>query len=268
MLSEFIISFRESLEAILAVAIILLYLHKTGNWKHSKIVFAGVLGGLAVSLVLAFGITNVFGEVWKANEPIFEGSLMIIAVAMITWFIVWAFWHLYSKGEIEGRAKSLLARKETIGLGIFSFVSVAREGFELVLLTFASAAASSGDWSLLWILLGIASAALLVGAIFILSKNSDIRPFFLATSVILVLFASGLLSHAVHEFDEAGLLDSGPVLWDTSGFLENSSPVGSILRSLVGYTARPTMLEAVSYLAYCAFGIHYIAKKAKAQNRV
>jgi hypothetical protein len=51
-----------------------------------------------------------------------------------------------------------------------------------------------------------------------------------------------------------GLLDPAPALWDTSGFLTDESAVGRVLHALVGYTATPTLLQAILYFGY-VFGV-------------
>jgi high-affinity iron transporter len=75
------------------------------------------------------------------------------------------------------------------------------------------------------------------------------------SGAILLLFAAGLASHGVHEFQEAGVL---PVfhfdpLIDISQILDNTSVFGSILRTLFGYTATPTFLEIIMYVVYILF---------------
>jgi high-affinity iron transporter len=66
-----------------------------------------------------------------------------------------------------------------------------------------------------------------------------------------VLFAAGLLSHALLEFQQAGLIS--PViehLYDISWLVNKSSTAGSLLNSLFGYTGRPSLVEMGGYLGY------------------
>jgi len=42
----------------------------------------------------------------------------------------------------------------------------------------------------------------------------------------------------------------GEPVWDTAFVLSDRTVVGSFLTGLVGYRARPSMLEAVAYFAY------------------
>ena len=81
--------------------------------------------------------------------------------------------------------------------------------------------------------------------------NLNLRAFFNVTSVLLLLFASGLFAHGIHELQEAGWL---PVfvehLWDLKPVLDDGSLAGSLLRTLVGYNDNPSLLEAIGYVGY------------------
>jgi high-affinity iron transporter len=71
------------------------------------------------------------------------------------------------------------------------------------------------------------------------------------TSVLLLLFAAGLLAHGIHEFTEAGVLPAlvDPV-WDMNAILSEASPLGSFLKALFGYNGNPSLLEALAYFTY------------------
>lgn len=94
--------------------------------------------------------------------------------------------------------------------------------------------------------------AVVVGwLLFVVSVRLDVRAFFRVTSVLLILFAAGLVAHGVHELQEAGVL---PVVvehvWDINLILDENSMVGSILKALFGYNGNPSLLETMSYAAY------------------
>ena len=61
-----------------------------------------------------------------------------------------------------------------------------------------------------------------------------------------------LVSHAAHEFAEAGPLASieGPLLWSTRDWLPEDSGLGSILRALLGYADSPHAIDVVAYVLY------------------
>jgi high-affinity iron transporter len=77
--------------------------------------------------------------------------------------------------------------------------------------------------------------AAIVGAL--LSRGSvrlDLRTFFTATGVLLLVVAAGLLAFAVCEFQEAGVIPGADdVAFDVNATLPDDAGVGALLRALV-----------------------------------
>ncbi|MFB0535004.1 MAG: FTR1 family protein [Anaerolineae bacterium] len=86
---------------------------------------------------------------------------------------------------------------------------------------------------------------------FAASARLDVRRFFQVTSVLLIVFAAGLVAHGVHELQEAGLL---PIIvehvWDINLILNEKGTLGSIFTSLFGYNGNPSLVEVLSYVGY------------------
>jgi high-affinity iron transporter len=79
----------------------------------------------------------------------------------------------------------------------------------------------------------------------------NLRVFFSVTSVLLLFFAAGLFSLAVHEFQEAGLLPlTVEHVWNLNPLLPEDSPLGEVLSALFGYNGDPSLLEVLAYVAY------------------
>ncbi|PIN78651.1 high-affinity iron transporter, partial [Candidatus Woesearchaeota archaeon CG10_big_fil_rev_8_21_14_0_10_34_8] len=89
MISSFIITFRETLEAALIIGIILSYLAKTKETKYNKIVYLGVFAGVIASILGAIGFHYIAGGFEGAAEEIFEGITMMIGAGLLTWMILW-----------------------------------------------------------------------------------------------------------------------------------------------------------------------------------
>ena len=96
------------------------------------------------------------------------------------------------------------------------------------------------------------------------------RAFFQVTSVILLLFAAGLLAHGVHELQEAGVV---PIIiehvWDVNHILDENSTLGELLKTLVGYNGNPSLLEVIAYLLYwpaALLGIRWRVDRVIAQR--
>ena len=122
-------------------------------------------------------------------------------------------------------------------------------GFVLFLSVVFSASAP-GPEPAIGAVLGLAVAVGIGVAIFWGGVRVDLRRFFLVTAVVLMFVAAGLCAYAVHEFGEAGLIANSGQVFDLSGVLPDSSPLGALLSGLFGYRPSPTPLEVVAYFAY------------------
>ena len=113
--------------------------------------------------------------------------------------------------------------------------------------------------------LGLVVAVMLGWLMFAAGRRLNVRAFFRVTSVLLVLFAAGLLAHGVHELQEAALL---PTLvehvWDMNPILDENAAVGVFLKALFGYNGNPSLIEALTYAGYLvaiAFGTRFGSRR-------
>lgn len=252
MTAALIITLRETLEAALVVGIILAYLRKTQNDKHVKYVWGAVVVGVLLSAALAYLFEVYFGGFEGAAEEIYEGVMMLTAAALLSWMILWMMKQRHGiKKALESKAEAHLKEDHPMGLFFLVLVSVLREGIETVIFLKAAVLASGGDGVLSGAVVGILVALVLAFALFKGMAKVPLRKFFTATSVLLILFAAGLLAHGVHEFQEAGIV---PIVnehvWDMNHVLDEKGNVGSLMKGLFGYNGNPSLIEVVSYFAY------------------
>ena len=251
-LSALVIAMREGIEMSLVVGILLAYLTKVGARAARRWVWLGV--GAAALVSLGFlGILNALnGEFEGQTEQLFEGVTMVLAAIFLTWMIFWMLRNArYLKGELQRSVQGVLDRGGMAwGIFLLAFFAVVREGVELALLLFAA----PGDGKLVGTVVGLAIAVGVGVLIYAFGRRIDLRTFFKVTTIILILFAAGLVAHAAHEFAEAGVLAAveGPKLWSTKAWLPDDVGVGAILRALLGYQDEPTVIEVVAYLGYFA----------------
>ncbi len=251
MIEGLLITLRETLEVALVVGIVLAYLAKTVNGRHKKFVWYGVAAGVFVSVALAFIFEMYFGGFEGAAEQIYEGTTMVIAAGLLSWMIVWMLKQRNGiKAKLEEKASVYVKEDHPIGLFGLVFVSSLREGVETVIFLKA-AILNGGDGALLGALFGILIAIVLAYALFKGVAKVPLKKFFTVTSVLLILFAAGLLAHGVHEFQEAGIL---PIynehVWDVNNFIDEKGGFGGIMKGLFGYNGNPSLLEVFSYLGY------------------
>jgi len=258
---NFLITFRETLEAALVIGIVCGYLIKTGSRRYLRHVFWGALSGLAASAAGAVLFRLFAGGFTGRAEAIFEGVVMIIGSALLSVMIIWMMRQKNTGAYVKKSTVSAFTTAQGRGIFFLIFFAVLREGIETIVFLTASSA-MGGSAGLVLPLAGIAAAA---AAGYFFYKGSalfDLRKFFAFTTILLVFFAAGLAAYGVHELQEAGLI---PVLaehiWDInpatteSGALpvmHENGAVGSILKGLFGYNGNPNFLEVMTYILYLA----------------
>ncbi len=108
-----------------------------------------------------------------------------------------------------------------------------------------------GNGLLIGAALGLAVALTIAYAIFKLGRRLNLGVFFRVIGIVLMVFAAGLLADAVENMQQLGWLPFlGRPLWDSSRFLSESSSLGDVFHSLLGYADHPTVLQAVVWLVY------------------
>jgi len=204
MLQAFIITLREGVEAALIVGITLAYLAKIGRNDLRKSVYAALGAAFAGSIAGAVLISR-----FKWNEDAFEGWIMLVAAFFVVTMIVFMMkTGRKLKGEIEGKVGLLAGEDAWIGLFLFVFLMVLREGAETVLILSAVTLNSSELLSFIGTVLGIA-AAIAFGVAFVKgSVKVNLQKFFKITTVILFFVAAQLLISGLHELSENGFLPS------------------------------------------------------------
>ncbi len=204
MIDAFIITLREGVEAALIVGITLAYLAKIGRNDLRRAVYAALaaafLGSIAAAVVVArLGL----------NQDIVEGWVMLAAAFFVVTMVVFMMKTARSlKGKIEGKVGLLADRGSQLGLFLFVFLMVLREGVETVLILSAVSLNSSALMNFLGTLLGV-GAAIVFGVMFVKgSVRINLRKFFRVTSVILIFVAFQLVVSGLHELSENGVLPS------------------------------------------------------------
>jgi len=209
MLQAFIITLREGVEAALIVGITLAYLAKIGRNDLRKSVYAALGAAFAGSIAVAVVLSRL-----NWNQDIFEGWVMLVAAVFVVTMIVFMMkTGRKLKGEIESKV-GLFARGDawsgdkSIGLFLFVFLMVLREGVETVLILSAVNLNSNELMSFIGTILGVV-VAVLFGVMFVKgSVKINLQKFFRVTTAILFLVAAQLLISGLHELSENGVLPS------------------------------------------------------------
>jgi len=204
MLQAFIITLREGVEAALIVGITLAYLAKIGRTDLRKSVYAALGAAFVGSIGAAVLISHM-----KWNQDIFEGWVMLVAAGFVVTMIIFMMkTGRKLKGDIENKV-GLFARNDAgIGLFLFVFLMVLREGVETVLILSAVTLNSSELLSFIGTSLGVV-VAIAFGVMFVKgSVRINLQKFFKVTTAILFFVAAQLLVSGLHELSENGVLPS------------------------------------------------------------
>ena len=246
---------REGVEAALIVSIILAYLAKTGNRAQFSKIYLGTGAAILLSALLGSVLFQTTGGLAEPYEQLFEATTMLVAAAVVTWMLFWMRRQARSvKGELQAAVDRVLDNGSGTGLAVLAFTAVIREGVEtsLFLVGQATSAAADAGFVLVGALIGLGIAALLGVGFYHGSRRLDLARFFRWTGIVLVFIAAGLLSHAVHELIEIGVITFGTqTLVDVSAVLPHEGNlVGEFLRALFGYTSIPEVTTFIVWISY------------------
>ena len=217
-ISCFVLVLREGLEAILVIAAIIAYLVKTGKKKYIMSVYVGALGGILVSILLAFLFGVVAGAQSGIAQEVFEGIGMFVAVIVLFYVSNW----MLSKSETEAWERYIHKKVEaSVSTGnkwvlIFAaFIAVAREGAELIL--FFQGVPVHGTSGRNAMILAIVLSAIVLIAVFLvfrfLTVRLPLKPFFLVTSILMYAMCFSFTGKGVSELQAAGVVNKTVIPW-------------------------------------------------------
>jgi high-affinity iron transporter len=278
-LQAFIITFREALEALLIVGIIVTYLKRVDHAHWNKWVWFGVI----LALFASFGVALLFQIVLTgfgsmASQNYLRFSIMFISAGLLTHMVMFlAKQNAEFQTNIQSKVQHIITTGGIINMIVHSFLVVLREGIETV---FFFAAISGGDiqkaftsWGAL---LGLIAACGIAYYVFKGSKRIPLGVFFKATSILLMVIAAGLIVQAIGVLQDLKLMGSvyrtpggeiGEVYniisfmpehpIDEIQYIRDSGEkpliggqVGIFFKAFLGYTHNPSAEEFAAYWLY------------------
>ncbi|MDD5469337.1 MAG: FTR1 family protein [Candidatus Peribacteraceae bacterium] len=270
MASAFFITFRETLEAALIINIVLLQLHGLSEQWRQRWLWAGVAAGIAMNLLLAVLFSTLLQFSGETQE-LMEGLFMLAAAFLLTWMLLWMLHTQRTmQSSIRKKVEHSVRNGRNAGIFFIAFFSVLREGAEMVLFLQAAALqASHAPSQLLGGSLGVALALGASALFFTGFAHLPVRRFLSISTLLLILFAAGLIASGIHELQEAHILPQliAPV-WSTEHLLSEKSTTGRLLAGIFGYNAAPSFPEVSAYVLYlmgmCLF---YLRNRAYSANQ-
>jgi len=255
MIAALIIVFREVIEAGLIVGIVLAA--TTGVPGRERAVAMGILAGVLGACLVAAFAGELAGLFQGAGQEIFNATILLLAVAMLTWHNVWMASHGREMArELKAAGHQVKTGERTLAaLSIVVGVAVLREGSEVVLFLYGIAA--QGGTSAAGMIagggLGLAAGALVSALMYAGLLKVPAGKLFQVTSGLITLLAAGMAAQAVIFLQNAGWLEFfTSTVWDTSWLLPDDGQgslglFGKMLHTLVGYTAAPNGAQLIAY---------------------
>ncbi len=260
-LGSFGILVREGLEAILVISAIIAYLIKSDNADKRHVVYIGCGVGIIASIILAV-IFNQFRIANTASQEIFEGAAALLAVVVLFFTCNWMIskaesvtWNKYIESKVQTSANG----GKLFALAFTAFLAVFREGAEVVLF-FQPYFATDSSIEIKYVFFGIGAAVVVLAVIFVLirfvSVKLPLKPFFMATSILMSLMAVAFLGSGIKELIEGDIIPAHEIL-------TNIIPYNSVLDVLGIYPIIETLVPQLILLAIFVVTFIIQAKKNK-----
>ena len=261
----FTIILREGFEAILVVGAIIAYLAKTTDKtpeerkRQLRPVYIGSVLGIVMSFISAW-ILNLVKLANSASQEVIEGVTALIAVVVLFYVSNWMVskseseaWDAYIKGKVGDATKS----GSLFALAFTAFLAVYREGAEVIL--FYQPLLSGDNINMVWLGFGIGCVCLVFVYITIrvLSLRLPLKPFFLATSILMAVMCISFLGGGIKELIEGDVISMHSPAW------VSWIPSNSVLEVLGIYPCVETIVPQIILTIITVITFVYWLKKNK-----
>ena len=285
-MNEFIIVFRECLEASLIVGIIYTILAKSDFKDAIQKLWLGVGASIIASLGVAYVVISLKDALGNnSSMALFEAIFMYITAGLIWYVVFWLSKHVSDRKVLEGQTMTAV-KISSWGVFFVTFFAILREGFETVVFLISSFSITE-SFSYVGFIFGAVLAILLGYLVVVQGKRINLKRFFQGTTLLLVFLASGMVAYGTHEV-ESYLVKSKQLNkdnisrpWDVlkpktqlkegdSAFFysyddkkkvythvfHDSGSVGVFLKGFFGYNSNPNYIELVMWIMSLVYGLN------------
>ncbi|KAB5583664.1 iron permease FTR1 family protein [Coniochaeta sp. 2T2.1] len=250
----FLVVFRETLETVIIVSVLLAFLKQTLDGPHADIkvykklirqVWLGVGLGFFICLVVGAAVIGTFYTAgknkWDSGELVYEGAFALIACIIIT--IVGAAllrigkmqekWRVKIAAAVEAPVSTHGSKRtwvkhmaEKYAMFLLPFITVLREGIEAIVFVAGVSFSAPASAVPLPVVVGLIAGGLVGYLLYKGGSTARLQLFLIASTCLLYLVAAGLMSRAVWSFEtnawskaiggEADEMGDGPGSYDIS----------------------------------------------------
>jgi high-affinity iron transporter len=268
-LFSFTILFREGVEVVLLLAILLGALsagRASGYRKPLALGVVAALGATAVTWVAA----SVFLEIAPVQRELLEGVTAVVAVAVLFAVSFWLVSRLDHRHWLEfmrARVAAAVSAGSAVAFAGLGFTAVYREGFETVLFYQALSifAKGLGLYVLLGFLTAVAALAVVAYAVLKLGRRLPVKPMLTAAVCLLLLLSVTFAGNAVRSLQGADWIGVTPVDGDWARLPLFVAELTGIHPTREGLTVQAALLIVYVLGAAWVFGIQPRRRRRAAQ---
>ncbi len=270
MWNALIVVWRESLEAMLVIGVLLSWIVRQSDpVPLRRGLWSGVGAGIGLALALGLAAYAAQSEFAGAALEQFRLAMVLAAAALILHMVLWM--HEHGRGmkrELERQAAQAAARAGSgaiLGVAAVAALAVAREGAETVVFLYGlgmegEAAPLFGGAAAGFALAGATAWAVARGARFL-----NMRTLFRASEFLLLLIGTSLLVAGVDKMIGLEWLPAlVDPLWDAAAILPDGRGAGRFLADFVGYRARPAATVVIAIAAFWGYALWRMARLDRA----
>lgn len=224
----FFVVFRETLEAVIVVSVLLAFLKQglgpatedpTIYKRLRKQVWLGAISGLILCIIIGAGFIGAFyslkNDVWSKSEDLWEGIFCMIATVLIS--IMGIAMLRINKMKEKWRVKLAKAlvkapakKSDRFKIGyltkkycmfILPFITTLREGLEAVVFVGGVGLSSPATSFPIPVICGLIAGILVGVLLFYFGSTVSLQIFLIVSTCILYLIAAGLFSRGVWYFE-------------------------------------------------------------------
>lgn len=273
MWNALIVVWRESLEAMLVIGVMLSWIARQVDTAPLKRgLWGGVVGGLALAAVL--GYATYAAQSAFAGEALerFQLAMVLAAAFLILHMVLWMHEHgCGMKRKLEHQVeRTATSMGSILAVAAITALAVAREGAETVIFLYGLGMEGEGGAVPLFggAAAGFAAALATAWAIARGAKFLDLRTLFRVSEFLLLVIATSLLVAGIDRMIGMEWLPAiiDP-LWDVSHLIDDGRGLGRFLADFAGYRARPAATVVFAAVLFWAYALWRMARIDRAETR-
>jgi high-affinity iron transporter len=263
---SFSILFREGLEAVLLIAILLGSLEAARASNYRRPLEWGA-GAAVVASAVTFALATTVVEIAPVDRELLEAGAALLAVAVLFVISFWLVSRLEHRRWMEfmrSRVSAAVAAGGALAFAGLGFTAIYREGFETVL--FYQTLVLFSEGLILWVVLGAVTAALaLVGVgywLLKLGRKLPIKPLLIGGASILLLLSVTFAGNAVRALQEADVIGATLIQGEWARL-----PIFIAEMTGIHPTVEGIVVQASLLAVYVLGAIWYFAIRPRAERR-